>query len=270
MKAALGGASTLAVSTDGTPSLRHIYEIPPGEKSLKTLPNLEIREIGEAEIKEMWDRKFGREVYEVFSAFVDIRYEDFVVFMTSILPGLGEEFMVDHIRESALKNEYDTIIWDTAPLGQTLALLETPALLGQHLKLAPRIYSKLKLGKRNRQPVLDILKSWEDLSALNMEFLKTQVNFTMVTIPEALAVQQLEGVFNEMGKYGLSVKKIIVNNVVKIEDSPFLHTRAQQQRHYINYIREKFSFLTITEIPMFPQEVKGIDRLKVTGKYLGD
>jgi arsenite/tail-anchored protein-transporting ATPase len=270
LKAALDGVRTLAISTDGTPSLRHIYDIPAGEKTPKALPNLEIREIGEADIREMWDRKFGREVYEVFSAFVDIGYEDFVVFMTSILPGLGEEFMVDHIRESAGKNEYDSIIWDTAPLGQTLALLETPALLGRHLKLAPRIYSKLKLGKRNRQPVLDILKSWEDLSALNMEFLKTQVDFTMVTIPEALAVQQLEGVLGEMGKYGLSVKRIIVNNVVKTDDSHFLQARVQQQRPYLDHIQEKFSSLQITEIPMFPQEVKGIERLKETGKYLGN
>jgi arsenite-transporting ATPase len=265
---ALGGTRTLVISTDGTPSLRHIFDIPAGEKGAAEIPNLMISEIGEAEIREMWDRKFGREVYEVFAAFVDIDYEHFVEFMTSILPGLGEEFMVDYIREAAAKNDYGAIIWDTAPLGQTLALLETPALLGQHLKLAPRIYSKLKLGKRNREPVLDILKRWEELSALNMEFLKKQVDFTMVTIPEALAVQQLEGVFKELGKYGLGIKRIIVNNVVKTEDSLFLHTKARQQRPYLNYIRKTFSSLKITEVPMFPQEVKGIARLKETGKYL--
>ena len=268
LSSALNGTRTLVISTDGTPSLRDIFDVPAGEKGAAGLPNLEIREIGESEIREMWDRKFGREVYEVFAAFVDIDYEHFVEFMTSILPGLGEEFMADHIREAALKNEYGAIIWDTAPLGQTLALLETPALLGQHLKLAPRIYSRLKLGKRNREPVLGILKRWEELSALNMEFLKTQVDFTMVTIPEALSVQQLEGVFRELGKYGLAVKRIIINNVVKTEDSLFLHTKAQQQRPYRHFIRKNYSNLKITEIPMFPQEVKGIERLKETAKYL--
>lgn len=268
LKLALSGTHTLALSTDGTPSLRHIFDIAPGEKACKALPNLEISEIGEKEIREMWDRKFGHEVYEVFSAFVDIEYPQFVEFMTSILPGLGEEFMADHIRELAGRNEYGAVIWDTAPLGQTLALLETPALLGQHLKLAPRIYSKLKLGKRNRQPVLDILKRWEELSALNVEFLKTGVDFCMVTIPEALAVKQLEGVFGELGKYGLSVKRIIVNNTVKNEDSVFLQTKARQQRPYLEHIHQSYSHLQITEIPMFPQEVKGIERLKETGKYL--
>ncbi len=268
VKLALSGTRTLAISTDGTPSLRHIFDIPPGEKAPIILPDLDIGEIGEKEIREMWDKKFGREVYEVFSAFVDIDYPDFVEFMTSILPGLGEEFMVDHIRELAGKGGYGAIIWDTAPLGQTLALLETPALLGQHLKLAPRIYSKLKLGKKKRQPVLDILKGWEELSTLNMEFLKNQVDFTMVTIPEALAVKQLEGVFQELGRYGLSVKRLIINNVIKYEESLFLRTKAQEQRQYLNFLHKSFSRLEITEIPMFPQEIKGLARLKDISKYL--
>lgn len=259
---------TLVISTDATPSLSHIFEITGKQKPTEVLPNLHVSEIGEREIKEMWDAKFGREVYEVFSAFVDIEYEHFVEFMTSILPGLGEEFMVDHIREMWLKGAYDNIVWDTAPLGQTLGLLATPALLAEHLRLAPRIYSKLKLGRRNREPVLEIIRRWEKLSAANMEFLRHDVDFTMVTIPEALAVEQLEGIFSELGKYGLSVEKIIINNVVKIEDSLFLRTKARQQRPYLKQIYEKYPGLKSIEIPMFPQEVKGIERLKEVEKSL--
>ena len=268
LRHAAAGKRTLVISTDASPSLRHIFEITGREKSAGTIPNLEIREIGEKEIRDMWDRKFGREVYEVFSAFVDISYPDFVEFMTSVLPGLGEEFMVDHIRGISGTNDYEAVIWDTAPLGQTLALLKTPELLSKHLKMAPRIYSKLKIGRASRQPVLDILKSWEELSALNMEFLKTRVDFIMVTIPEALAVQQLEGVFRELESYGLAVKRIIVNNVVKIEDSVFLRTKARQQRPYLNQIRKTFPALKITEVPMFPQEIKGGERLREIGKHL--
>ena len=259
---------TLIISTDATPSLSHIFEITGKQQLSEVLPNLFVSEIGEREIREMWDAKFGREVYEVFSAFVDIEYEAFVEFMTSILPGLGEEFMVDHIREMWLKNACENIVWDTAPLGQTLGLLATPALLAEHLRLAPRIYSKLRLGKRSKEPVLEILKRWEKLSAANMEFLRHDVDFTMVTIPEALAVEQLEGTLEELGKYGLYVKRIVINNVVKIEDSLFLRTRARQQRPYLKQIHEKYSNLKIIEVPMFPQEVKGVARLKEVGKIL--
>jgi len=259
---------TLTISTDATPSLAHIFEITANHKPARVLPSLYIHELGEAEIKEMWDEKFGREVYEVFSAFVDIDYEAFVEFMTSVLPGLGEEFMVDYIREMGLKGRYDNIVWDTAPLGQTLTLLETPALLGNHLKMAPRIYSRLKLGRRSREPVLDILKRWEALSAENTAFLRNEVNFNMVTIPEALAVEQLEDIFDEMNKYELAVKQLIINNVVKAPDSEFLETRARQQQMYLKHIYEKYSHLNIIEIPMFPQEVKGLERLREVGKIL--
>ncbi len=260
--------STLTISTDATPSLSHIFEVTDKKKPAQVLPNLYISEIGEDEIREMWDRKFGREVYEVFSAFVDIDYESFVEFMTSVLPGLGEEFMVDYIREMVAKGIYENIVWDTAPLGQTLGLLGTPALLGNHLRMAPRIYSKLKLGRKSREPVLDILKRWEELSAVNMEFLKDKVNFTMVTIPEALAVEQLEGTFREMNKYGLIVKQIVINNVVRSEESEFLRIKVRQQKQYLEHIREKYSRLKIVELPMFPQEVKGLNKLKEVEKIL--
>jgi arsenite-transporting ATPase len=259
---------TLTISTDATPSLAHIFEITANHKPARVLPSLYIHELGEAEIKEMWDEKFGHEVYEVFSAFVDIDYEAFVEFMTSVLPGLGEEFMVDYIRELGLKGQYDNIVWDTAPLGQTLTLLETPALLGNHLKMAPRIYSRLKLGRRSREPVLDILKRWEELSAENMAFLRNEVDFNMVTIPEALAVEQLEDIFDEMNKYELAVKQLIINNVVKAPDSEFLETRARQQQAYLERIYKKYSHLNIIVIPMFPQEVKGLERLREVGKIL--
>jgi arsenite-transporting ATPase len=264
---AVSGA-TLTISTDATPSLAHIFETRGKQTPAEVLPSLHIHELGVKEIKEMWDEKFGREVYEVFSAFVAIEYEEFVDFMTSVLPGLGEEFMVDYIRELGRRGKYADIIWDTAPLGQTLALLQTPALLGNHLKMAPRIYSRLKLGSRTREPVLDILKRWEVLSAENMAFLRDEVNFTMVTIPEALAVAQLDGIFQELDKYGLKVTQLIINNVVKAPDSEFLLTRASQQQDYLKHIYSKYSHLKIVELPMFPYELKGLDRLREVGKIL--
>ena len=258
------GESTLAISTDATPSLTHIFE----SEDNNIPPTLSITEIGVREIRQMWDDKFGQEVYEVFSSFVDIRYEDFVEFITSVLPGLGEEFMVDFIRTKGLEDVYENIIWDTAPLGQTLSLLEMPAMLGDHLKMAPRIYSKLKLGRSSREPVLDILKRWEVLSAENTAFLQNEVDFTMVTIPEALAVAQLESVFEELGRYGLDVKRIIINNIVKNPDSEFLRTKASQQQQYLKHIYARYDNLQIIELPMFPQEVKGPQRLGEVQKIL--
>ena len=126
------GEQTLAISTDPTPSLSHIFEVDSKPEPTNILDSLHLRELGVQDIKGMWDRKFGREVYEVFSSFVSIGYAEFVDFITSILPGMRDEFMVDYIRELSRENRYSKIIWDTAPLGQTLGLLQMPAMLGRH------------------------------------------------------------------------------------------------------------------------------------------
>ena len=255
------GRRTLVISTDPTPSLADIFELDGNRKSARVNDCLYIHELGLDEIKQMWDTRFGHEVYEVFSSFVAIGYPEFVDFMTSLLPGLGDELMVDFIRELSGSDDRDIIIWDTAPLGQTLTLLETPAMLRQHLRMAPRIYSRLKVGPRSRKPVLEILKRWERLSAENMDFLRRDVSFCVVTIAEALAVNQLKGVFAEMDRYGLKPRQFIVNNLVRTDGSAFLASRAEQQQHYLKAILEIVSGLPVIEVPMFPREIKGLDRL---------
>jgi arsenite-transporting ATPase len=256
------GEETLAISTDATPSLAHIFEVSDKKKPTRVGDFLYINELGLDEVEQMWNKKFGREVYEVFSSFVSIEYDPFVEFMTSMLPGLSEEFMIDYIRELKQSGSYQAIIWDTAPLGQTLALLQTPAMLVEHLRMAPRVYSRLKFGQGRRESVLDILKRWQKLSADSIDFLRNEVRFNMVTIPEALAVEQLDGIFGELNKFGFVVRQLIVNNVVKTDDSSFLAMKAAQQRKYLDMIYERYSHLEIVELPMCPYEIKGIARLK--------
>ena len=266
---ALNGEKTLVISTDPTPSLSHIFEVKEKQKPVKVLDNLYLAELGQTEVKQMWDKKFGREVYEVFSSFVAVNYTDFVDFMSSILPGLSDEFMVDYIKELSKSGEYKQIVWDTAPLGQTLGLLKTPGMLREHLKPAPRIYSQLKLGSETKRPVLEILKGWEKLSKADMEFLKRDVAFILVTIPEALAVEQLDGILEEMAKNGFQAGQLIINNIIReIGDSSFLKEKASQQRAYLEFVKRKYSQMQIVEIQLFPHEIKGIEQLKQVERCL--
>ncbi|MBM3156246.1 MAG: ArsA family ATPase [Chloroflexi bacterium] len=262
------GQSTLALSTDATPSLSHIFELPGEEKPKKVNESLYINELGEAEVARMWDDKFGRDVYDVFATFVDVDYQQFVDFTTSVLPGLRDEFMVDYIRELSLKNNYENIIWDTAPLGQTLALLNTPGMLVEHLKMAPRIYTRLKLSRVNKEPILNIINRWRKLSSEEINFLRNNVRFVLVTIPEALAVEQLDSVFLQLERHGLIVDQLIVNNVIKADGSEFLKAKARLQKKYLDFIHKRYQDIEITEVPMFPYELKGWDRLKEVERIL--
>ena len=265
---ASSGQKTLAISTDATPSLSHIFSKPVLGKPQMVKGSLYLNELGTDEVEQMWNEKFGKEVYDVFSTFVAIDYTQFVEFTTSILPGLSDEFMVDYIRELSLNDGWENIIWDTAPLGQTLALLHTPAMLVEHLKLAPRIYTRLKASNISKEPILNIISRWQKLSADEMDFLRNSVKFVLVTIPEALAVEQLESVFSQLRRYGLRVEQLIINNVIKVDDSEFLRTKAAQQKKYLNIIHEGYADIPIVEVPLFPYELRGWDRLKEVEKIL--
>ena len=106
------------------------------------------------------------------------------------------------------------------------------------------------------------------LSNEDIDFLRHTVRFTMVTIPEALAVRQLDTAFQEFDRYGLRIEQLNINNVIRDEDSEFLRVRAEEQREYIRILRERYSSMKIIEIPMFPKEIKGLERPKKLGEYL--
>jgi len=192
-----------------------------------------------------------------------------VQFMTSVLPGLNEEFMVDYIRRLALESRFQRVIWDTAPLGQTLALLGMPSMLAEHLRTAPRIYSHLRTSGERRESVMAILARWRDLAAECMAFLRNRVRFSMVAIPEALSLCQLDGVVEELRRYDLGISRLIVNNVVPPADSAFLEQKRRQQQAHLQALRERYRELPIVEIPLLAQEVRGLECLREVGERLG-
>ncbi|HVX41345.1 MAG TPA: ArsA family ATPase [Gemmatimonadaceae bacterium] len=263
------GDRTLVLSTDPTPSLSHIFDRERSAPEQAIADGLFMTELGLDEVRRMWDERFGRDVYAVFSAFVDVDYETFVEFMTSVLPGLNEEFMVDHVRRLVEARRYERIVWDTAPLGQTLALLGTPSLLAQHLRMAPRVYSHLRTSGAGRESIMDVLHRWDALATTCMEFLRRAVRFEMVTIPETLALRQLDDVFRELARYGLRVERLIVNNVVVNADSPFLVQKSTQQQHHLRELRARYRDVPIVEVPLFPQEIQGVARLRQVASVIG-
>jgi len=263
------GQKTLVISSDLTPSLRDIFEIDGGQKPAKVSDNLYVDEISYEGIKALWDKKFGPEVYDVFSSLVDISYEEFVDFITSILPGLRDEFMVDYIRELSESGQFEKIVWDTAPAGQTLGLLRMPSIVNEHLKAAPRIYSSLIATGPRKRSVLGVIKTWQELSDNDMEFLKKEVELNLVTIAEALAVRQIDGILAELQNYGLRINNLIINQVVEEPDSPFLQSKARMQQTYIAELERKYSS-KFTILPLFPDEIKGTEKLKDVARRLFD
>ncbi len=270
---AQAGRKTLIISSDLTPSLSDIFEaqIGPIEKPVPGVENLYALEIDPDEVMRRWKIKFGPEIYQAASALVSLPYDELVDYV-AMAPGIREEFMLDYILEHIRGGRYDMIVWDTAPAGDTLRLLGLPGRFIEHLRVAPRIYlgvqDTLKLSKT---PFLDIIESWKELAQKTTDFFSDpdNVEFVMVTIPEALGVYQSRRVIGELAAHGLDVHYMIVNDVIVDPDCDFHRQRQAMQRPYIEMLNDEYDGdITLVELPLLPYEVKGIERLKEVEGFL--
>jgi arsenite-transporting ATPase len=269
------GLRTLIISSDLTPSLSDIFEtdIGPTERPIPGVENLYGLEIDPDEVMRRWKEKFGPEVYAAASALVDLPYDE-VVDYVAMAPGIQEEFMLDYILERIRDRRYDLIVWDTAPAGDTLRLLGLPQRFLEHLRVAPKVYLEVRdTFKLSRTPFLEIIESWKRLSEQTIRFFTDpeNVEFIMVTIPEALGVYQSRRVMRDLRRHGMTVRYLIVNDVIREPDCEFHRQRWEMQQRYIRQLREELDDgLTLVELPLLPYEVKGVERLaEVEGHLFG-
>jgi len=264
---ASAGHRTLIISSDLTPSLSDIFEcrIGPVESPVTGVTNLYALEIHPDEVMRRWKQKFGPEVYQAASALVDLPYDE-VVDYAAMAPGIQEEFMLDFILERVRDERYDLIVWDTAPAGDTLRLLGLPGRFIEHLRVAPRIYLEMQNTLRlSRAPFIEIIAGWRELAEQTTRFFSApeNVEFIMVTIPEALGFHQSRRVVNELERHGLRVRYLVINGVVRNPDCDFMRWRMEMQRPYIEMLsREYDGRITLIELPFFPYEIRGIERLR--------
>lgn len=264
---ATSGRRTLIISSDLTPSLSDIFEmeIGPSEKPVEGVDDLYALEIGPDEVMRRWKKKFGPEIYEAASSLIDMEYDE-VIDYVALAPGIQEEFMLDYVLERVKDGSYDLVVWDTAPAGDTLRLLELPYKFIAHLKTAPKMYMRVRDALKLKQvPFLDLIESWKALAEEVTSFLRDPANteFILVTIPEGLGVYQARRLVKEFQRFGLEIRYILVNDVIKNPDSAFNRQRMEMQRPYIQMLRSEYgNGKEIIEVPLFPYEIKGISRLR--------
>ena len=270
---ASAGQRTLIISSDLTPSLSDIFETEIGatETPIPGMPNLWGLEIDPDEVMRRWKIKFGPEIYEASQVFVDMPYDQ-VVDYVGMAPGIQEEFLLDFILEQVRDGRYDLVVWDTAPAGDTLRLLELPYKFLSHLRVAPKMYLGVrdKLGL-SKVPFLELIDSWKELSQEITGFIRDPANteFVLVTIPEALGVYQARRVVEELAHLGLDVHHLIVNHVIAQADAEFLQRRQAMQRPYLDLLVQEYGQrMAITQLPLFADEMKGTTQLKKIEKIL--
>lgn len=271
----LEGKKTLIISSDPTPSLSDIFEMEIGDQEtpIQGVSNLYGIEISSEAVLRKWKERFGQEIYDVVSSFASLDY-DFVDYIGGA-PGIEEEYMLNYILELVESGQYDLVVWDTAPAGHTLRLLHLPQIFLKHLEAATKFYMnlystfeklkdtvKLRKGKKS---LFEIISGWEGLAEKVVSFIRDpqKSEFIIVTIPEALGVKQTERIVKDFDEYQLKVNHLIVNYVIQEADCEFHKLRREMQQGYIKILRDQYAHRTqLIEIPLSPQEIKGVERIK--------
>ncbi len=196
-------------------------------------------------------------------------------------PGSDEAMAFGKILEFIEDSTYDRVIFDTAPTGHTLKLLELPDLLdswlGKILTLRQRLGSMMAglrsmLGgadqEDNAWQMLQVTK--EKIRAARIELSDPEVTqFVVVSIAEAMSVFETQRLLGSLNAWHIPASNLVINQLIpENPDCRFCSSRRNMQQTNLVDIRDLFNDLHITEVPLFETEIRGLEGLQQLGKIL--
>src|SRR5215216_197773 len=186
--------------------------------------------------------------------------EDINQLLSLSLPGLDEVMSLFELSELDRDGKYAHIVVDTAPSGHTSRLLQLPEVFARIVKTLDLMGDKhryILAHFARRKPAADEVDLFlQDLSqriesVRNLLHDKEQTSFTLVTIPEAMAVRETERYLELLREQSVPVRDLIVNRVEQEhEDCEYCRARVQSQRPWVKEIAAKFGELRPHYIPL--------------------
>ncbi len=280
LRAADMGYKTLIMSTDPAHSLGDSLDVQLGPSPVKVAENLwgqEVSVFGDLNLN--WDV-----VREHFAHLMAARgIEGVYAEEMGVLPGMEELFSLSYIKRYNEQNEYDLLVVDCAPTGETLRLLSLPETFGWFIKMIRNVEKFMvkpvirplakKVSKINDfvapvevfEKVDNLFSSTEGIIDLLADGSKTTMRLVMN--PEKMVIKESMRALTYLNLYGITVDRITINRVMPDQspDPYFQKWRAIQQK-YIEQIFEAFAPIPIAEVPLFDDEVVGLAMLRRVGE----
>ena len=280
LRAADMGYKTLIMSTDPAHSLGDSLDVQLGPSPVKIAENLwgqEVSVFGDLNLN--WDV-----VREHFAHLMEARgIEGVYAEEMGVLPGMEELFSLSYIKRYNEQNEYDLLVVDCAPTGETLRLLSLPETFGWFIKMIRNVEKFMvkpvirplakKVNKINDfvapvevyDKVDNLFSSTEGIIDLLADSSKTTMRLVMN--PEKMVIKESMRALTYLNLYGITVDRITINRVMPDQspDPYFQKWRAIQQK-YIEQIQEAFAPIPIAEVPLFDDEVVGLAMLRRVGQ----
>jgi arsenite-transporting ATPase len=203
----------------------------------------------------------------------------------TVPPGMDELFSLLQIKRHHESDEFDAIIVDCAPTGETLRLLSFPDVASWWLEKVFPIERRVMAAARPfARAMLDISlpteRVFEDVQRLVQNLISMNVilrdrsttSIRLVMNPDRMVIKEAMRTFTYLNLYGYLTDAVVVNRVFpeEVDGGYFGGWRALQQEQ-MELVHSAFTPVPILTAPYFAEEVVGpamLDRLG--GEVFGD
>jgi arsenite-transporting ATPase len=162
---------------------------------------------------------------------------------------------------------FDIVIFDTAPTGHTIRLLELPAEWSQSIDTASAGSGQTCLGPA--AAIQDAKHKYERALAAMRQ--SEQTSFVFVLHPEAISIKETRRAIDELTKLEIQNFNLIINGIIPHEGTrnPLFAARAEMQARYLVQIELNFPYQK-QRMPLLADEIKGVNRLRQVGRIFFD
>jgi len=160
------------------------------------------------------------------------------------------------ITDKKVQKEFDYIIFDTAPTGHTLRMLQLPSAWSNFISESTHGASclgQLAGLESKREVYKNAVKTLSD---------KDMTTLILVTRPEMAPLKETERASKELQDIGVNNQVLIINGVLKEFDDNLSTDIVSKQQKSLKDIPQGLKKMATYEIPLRPYNVTGLENLR--------
>lgn len=251
------GKKIMLVSTDPASNLQDVFNTELNNKGvhIKDVPNLVVAnfepEVAAAEYKESVIAPYRGKLPQ---SVIDNMEEQLSGSCTVEIAAFNE--FSGMITDEKAFNEYDHIIFDTAPTGHTLRMLQLPSAWSNFI--SESTHGASCLGQ------LAGLEDKEEMYKKAVETLanKDKTTLVLVSRPENSPLKEAERASRELQEIGVENQILVINGVLQNYDDELSTGIYEKQQKALQNMPEKFKDVETFEIPLRPYNITGLENVR--------
>ncbi len=175
-------------------------------------------------------------------------------------PCTEEMAVFDRFVDYTEADEYDIIVFDTAPTGHTIRLLELPMDWEQQLEVKVDSATANQADLESKERFTRVIEKLQD---------PEQTTFSFVLYPEETPILEAHRAAEELKTVDVDTQLVVANKILPEEycTTPYFKNRKEMQDKHLATMEDKFS-APIVDMPLFAEEIQGIEMLKEAGEKL--